>query len=412
MKRDHKLTGSVIFYGYGLNDPPTRQAAESLNQLGHAVTLFQTSPSRSDIPYSSPPFTVINSSKIHQSFIPNGIRSVLNWSVFNLQLRAHLRKTKPDFLVTIMVHALASVPPGYPTAGRSLTSCIYDIHPLEYAGRLDRHIARHGWNRIKHANTVWSSDPHKAELTRRSGTLSQTPIVCYNCPKRDYLPDSAIERHPWLRQKLIEDGASIGQTGGSLLIRTGALGEGSCVFETLEAMQALPNDYIFVILGRSNETFQQELRTRIRQFGLVRRVFLFDRPNDVVWKLALQGADIGHLIHGHFTSPNLRRLFELNSSLSNNRLFQYMAAALPILSYDDPRMDVIHRDVACFRVAESSRLAGSIQSAWKELAGSASLRASLGAAGRRAHLDKYCWEEQFAPVIERILNRPEPRRQS
>jgi hypothetical protein len=96
-------------------------------------------------------------------------------------------------------------------------------------------------------------------------------------------------------------------------------------------------------------------------------------------------------------------LFELNSSLSNNRLFQYMAAALPILSYDDPRMDVIHRDVACFRVAESSRIVESIQSAWRELAGSASLRAGLGGEGRRAHLEKYCWEEQFAPVIEQIL---------
>lgn len=412
MKRDQTFTGSIIFYGYGLNDPTTRQAAESLSQLGHSVTLFQTSPSPSDIPYPSPPFSVINSSKIHRSSIPNGIRSVLNWSLFNLQLRRHLRRTKPDFLVTIMVHALAAVPSSFPTVGRSLTSCIYDIHPMEFAGRLDRHIVKHGWNRIRHTDTVWCSDPHKAELTLQSGSLIETPMVCYNCPKRNYLPDSGVDRDTWLRQKLIADGASIGPTGGSILLRTGALGEGGGVFETLEAMRTLPEDFIFVVLGRPSTSYKAELFKRIQDLGLVRRAILFDRPSDEVWKLALQGADIGHLIHGGFVSPNLRRLFELNSSLSNYRLFHYMAAALPILSYDDPRMDVIHRDVACFRVADSSRLAGSIQAAWKELAGSASLRANLGASGRRAHLDKYCWEEQFAPVIERILNRLQPRKQS
>ena len=40
---------------------------------------------------------------------------------------------------------------------------------------------------------------------------------------------------------------------------------------------------------------------------------------------------------------NYNAEYNLNSSLSNNRLFQYMAAGLPIISYNDERLNDIHQ---------------------------------------------------------------------
>ena len=80
-----------------------------------------------------------------------------------------------------------------------------------------------------------------------------------------------------------------------------------------------------------------------------------------------------------------------------------MAAGLPIISYDDPRMNGIYDEVACFRVARISRLELDIVQHWQELGSDSDLRNQLGRAGRQAHLEKYCWEKQFEPIARACL---------
>jgi glycosyltransferase involved in cell wall biosynthesis len=117
---------------------------------------------------------------------------------------------------------------------------------------------------------------------------------------------------------------------------------------------------------------------------------------------ALQGADIGHLVHGPFPAGRAQRLYELNSSLSNYRLFQYMAAGLPILSYEDPRMAQLYEDVRCFRVARLTHLVEDIGAGVRELGRVPATRRELGRAARRAFVTHFNWEHQFAPVLQML----------
>lgn len=302
-----------------------------------------------------------------------------------------------------MLHSLAALPVNHGEKETfKLVSCVYDIPSMIDAGRLDRRILLKGWSQLRNAEVVWSSDIHKAELAREFGELSSTPLVCHNTPPEDYLPEPTWPRDSWLRNELSNQGASIGEKDGCILLRAGAVGEWGGIEETLEAMRDLPSDFVFLMMGRPDEAYEKQLLRTIDVLGLTARAFLWRRPTDETWKKALRGADIGHLIHGPFPSGAPSRLYALNSSLSNNRLFQYMAAGLPIVSYDDPRMRAVHDEIPCFRIVRLSNLKSDLRKVLGELADNSTLRQDLGFAARSAHVSNYNWENQFEKVLERL----------
>ncbi len=335
--------------------------------------------------------------------LPRAARSLVKFLGFRRQACAVVRQRQPQVLVCYMFPSLAAVP-DLRNLKRpwKLVSQIMDIPSIPDCGRLDTLINKVGWRRTRHADLVWASDVYKARLAKEFGKLSSLPLVCHNCPTLDYLPEPMWPRDAWLRNELREQGASIGESGGSILLRAGAVGECGGIEETLEAMCSLPKDFIFLMMGRPPEAYKQQLVDRVEGLGLNRRAFLWERPSDRVWKRALQGADIGHLVHGPYQPGRLMRQYELNSSLSNNRLFQYMAAGLPIICYDDPRMNDIYNEVQSFRVARLSDLKRDIRNIWSRLGSDAPVRRRLGDTGRTAHLRKYCWERQFLPILETL----------
>jgi glycosyltransferase involved in cell wall biosynthesis len=392
----------LVMYGFAQNDPPTWQAAESLASLGYRVHVIQTGFGSSGCQPQSGSVIVHTVSKIVCLRRLGPLSQFLNWRKFVRYVRKFVTTTNPRLIVTIMLHGVAALPARSRLWNYTLVSCIYDIPALDYCGRLDRPIMIKGWKRLCDAQVVWSSDIYKAELTQKFGVLRSPPLVCHNCPPRNYFPESITARDEWLRGELRSLGASIGETGGSILLRAGAIGECGGIEETLEGMLDLPEDFVFVMMGRPPESFKRVMLEKIRLLGLERRAFLFDRPEDDTWKKILRGADIGHLIHGPFPQGYMTKIHELNSSLSNNRLFQYMAAGIAIMGYDDPRLRSIYEEVPCFRVVRVSNLKQDIVERWRELGGNPSLASELGKAGRASHLEKYCWEVQFQPLIERI----------
>src|SRR6266542_1127393 len=59
-----------------------------------------------------------------------------------------------------------------------------------------------------------------------------------------------LPRNGWLRSKLEEEGANVNKTGGCIVIRAGAIGECCGIEETLLALADLPEDVIFLMMGR------------------------------------------------------------------------------------------------------------------------------------------------------------------
>ena len=137
---------------------------------------------------------------------------------------------------------------------------------------------------------------------------------------------------------------------------------------------------------------------------MIHRVFLFDKPDDNEWKRILFASDIGHLIHVKPNdNPVIAANYDLNSSLSNNRLFQYMCAGLPIISYNDPRMDAIYDEVGCFSIVDTSELTKNLVNVCNHLLNNSKQRVEMGMNAQKAFDENYNWEKQFSKIHKIIV---------
>lgn len=393
----------LVSYTDALGVPPAFQASLSLEQAGFRHSTIHR-PVAADVPSAvSAHLDVRAVASVKLPTVIRPIQQIWNWRRFRAEVAAEIERVRPALIVAMMLHSLAALP-FIKGRGFRLAACIYDIPSLRDSGKYDRQLLRQGWRRLQEADVVWASDPLKAELAHEHGGLRNKPLVCYNCPSVSYLPDPARERNGWLREALRKEGAPLASEGGSILLRAGAVGPFGGIEDTFTAMADLPDDFVFLLLGRPAPAYRQRLDQSITELKLNRRVFVWERVADAIWKRALQGADIGHLIHQRPPAGPLSRLFDLNSSLSNNRLFQYMAAGLPVISYDDPRLSPLHTHVDMFEIASSNNIAAGIRQSWADMGSNTGLRRSRGDAGRAAHLETYNWETQFAPVLAALTS--------
>jgi len=386
-------------YGDGLNDPPTIQAAQQFSESGYVVTLLLSSVGSNSAEYRDLLIVDLAPRNLSRHFGP--IYRLVRWYLFQRGVRRYLRKERPTVAVFIMLNAIYAGLRSRLLESIKSVACIYDIPVVDMSGLLDRRIFAKGWKLVSSANVVWSSDQHKAELTTKIAELPNAPFVVHNCPRRSYI-DGSLIGDPWLRNRIREDGAPLTHSSGTILLRAGAVGEYCGLEQTLEAMRTLPPDYVFIIMGRPSTEYKNRLQNLIIEYGLISRAFVWDRVDDTVWKKALCGADIGHLLHEIPATKYGKRLFGLNSSLSNNRLYQYMAAGLPILTYTDERLNDIYNEVHCFSVQPANFTAETIKRAWIELAMNPFERREMGRSGRLAHLSKYHWDQQFGPIMHAL----------
>lgn len=392
-----KKPSAFVLTTYTLTDPTTRNTIYSISPLfSKIVVIQQNSRARYDPLHLDN--VLIEDVEDFDSF-PRlfGVKSILKWVYYKIHVRRLLRKFKPDVIVTFMLSPLAAIKR---TKNQLLVSCIYDIPYQPNAGRLDRKINIKGYQQLATADKVWASDAYKARLAAEFGELTSLPAVCYNSPRLQYIEmeDRSVMRS-WLREKLRGAGAKISDQGGSILIRAGAVGVFGGIEETLKAMHSLPDDHIFLLMGRPEKSYGDKLRKLISSEQLDHRVFLWDRPDDETWKKAIFGADIGHLIHLPPPEDSSHAgMYAFNSSLSNYRMFYYMAAGLPTFSYDDKRLDDVHLDVNCFRVLRTAHLIQDTIDQWKLLGSNDALKNELSQNARNAFVQKYNWENQFEEI--------------
>ncbi len=393
----------VVSSYYALADPTSRGVCLSLQSRGATVRILQPGVGKST------PHTPIEGVEATDSpvwSLPAKLRRLegpLKSLLYAHNARKLIRASQPDIVVTTTLNDLAALPEVFQRRSYRSAAAILDVPVPCDAGVWDRRLHRVAWDRLRSAEVVWASDVHKARLAQEYGALDRSPIVCHNCPPDDYLPDVTGGRDPWLRERLIGDGATISDHGGCIVLRAGAIGPACGLEETLTAMENLPQDLVFLMMGRPSKEYNDAIVRRISELRLERRAFLWDRPSDEIWKKALRGADIGHMIHGPFAPGRAERAFQHNSSLSNYRLFFYMAASLPIVAFDDPRMAPIYEEVDAFSVARISRLTEDLREGLLHLYENAERRQVMGRNGRSAHCAKYNWKTQFQPVLDKLL---------
>ncbi len=311
----------LILAQYTVHDPVTVNCIKSLAGVGSEIIVLQHGNNDNPILKQIPHLKLIKLYDFIHIKQFNALRSILRAVYYFIYLRWLMLFQRPDLVVSFMLHPLAALAPSSHKP-YYLISCIFDIPPIINSGKLDKYIHRKGWSVLKHADLVWASDVYKAKLAKQLGNLKTLPVICHNAPPLSELDCNFGKRSLWLRQQLIKDGAPIQLNTGCVMIRAGAIGVYGGIEETLDTMVKLPEDFVFLMMGRPSMKYKAALLRKIQELGLQKRAILWDRPNDEVWKMAIEGADIGHLLHLKPLNDAVNsEMYELNSSLSNNRLF-------------------------------------------------------------------------------------------
>lgn len=223
--------------------------------------------------------------------------------------------------------------------------------------------------------------------------------VVHNCPALNYLSDIRRYSKKEAREFLKSRGFSSIESDDFLILRAGGAGYFGGIEETIAALKLLPKKVKFVIIGRSNEEFIEKINAQIIQLELQNRVSIKGFVEEDIYQMCLMAADCGHMIHlKPFGNDHLLENYLLNSSLSNNRLFQYFAAGVPIISYDDPRLDQIHKEIGCFRVVRTDDFTYSFFAIIDAALENMIDFSELGRKGHSAFINKYHFENQIQAI--------------
>jgi glycosyltransferase involved in cell wall biosynthesis len=388
----------VVLSDYRSSDPPTQNTVLALARFGYKV--FYISHLNEKI--TNQFVNNLNIKVIYISTLPlkgSLLSKILSLIWYYHNVNRILKELKPTYVIGFMFSPVAYIKR---IRGVRYIASILDIPILINSGRLDRIIIKSAFSNLKFWDLVWASDVYKATHIAQLAQLESMPLVCHNCPSLMYFDGyDKAECRKWLINILMENKININDDS-IILLRAGAVGEFGAIEETIQLLKKLPETLVFVMMGRPTSSYKKSLLNLISESDLTNRIFMFDQPDDYIWKKIMLGSDIGHLIHirpSDKLNSNKAKIFDTNSSLSNNRLFQYMAASLPIIAYNDPRMRNIYSEVDCFKIVDTTDLKISLHSILEYLLSQKNQRIKLGSNGKLAYLNKYNWENEFNQIM-------------
>lgn len=204
-----------------------------------------------------------------------------------------------------------------------------------------------------------------------------------------------IRNVPEPERWLPADPATPAPDGEVIAVYSGSVQPDRCVLECVQAVNRLDpalNVTLWVIGPFKTDAYEAELRAvageRVRLWGSVR--------HDEVPPL---------LARAHIGLMSLRP--QPNSSVNwPIKLFEYMAAGLPILMHDNPFwLGLAGGSAVPVNIENPDSIAAGIAS----LARDADLRAKLGACGQEQVRQQYDWhaeEARLLAVVERLIGRP------
>ena len=267
-----------------------------------------------------------------QTRLPSPLRRVASGANVLLRMRRWARRsaaavgTRPTLVIA---HDLDGLLAGVRLKRRMATPLVYDAHELypdlAAAGR-PRYELR-AWIRwesrlIRHADLVLAVTPSRAEVMARRFAIP-TPRVIRNVPETAGAPDRPAAG---LRDQV--------PAGAHVVFYSGGMQPTRGLEQALQALAQLPRCFL-VLMGSGEREYVDRLRMLAEQAGVLERVVFHPpvRPHEVVAVTA--AADVGIVLNQNVG---------LNNYLSlPNKLFEYVAAGLPVVASDSPDMAALVR---------------------------------------------------------------------
>ena len=377
--------------------PPSVFQAEMLEEAGVSVTVLDTEDGAHHACTLHPSIRRIVLERAPnpwavQRFSQRLTSSVRRW-LFSQRTVRWLKKLSPDLVIAyepaaIAVTGRAALPGGFLR--------VWHFHeypdasgPLSWGSKNDLEWAR---RHIALAEMMIFPDRRRADRFAQEMSLNTKPTVVMNCPRRlSQLPV------PSLQERLHKLGHD---AGTKTVLYVGVLGESHGLEVAVRGMKFWPTDTLFVLAGSGSEEFKARLRREAGALGAARRVvFLGVIKPEEIWSVRA-GADVALTI---MEPIDVNRLFSAGAS---NKRFEAMAVGVPQVTDQGPGLkEMIEQNGAGLCIPYDNPEA--IGRAMAKLLHNEGLRRKMGECARRLHLDRFNYETEFRPVLERLLRRIE-----
>jgi glycosyltransferase involved in cell wall biosynthesis len=296
-----------------------------------------------------------------------GVRLVLH----DLKLARLLRSLRPAVL---HAHDSNALVPVAIAAGRLRVPFVYDAHDL-WLGRPRRERSR-----LYHAiGGLYYRAVERLAIPRAAATLTVSPPIARHLERRyridrvDLVPNyPALDSPPAPRPLGELRGAEAVDPRRPIALYLGGLMAGRGLEELVDAVASVP-DLQLVLLG--DGVLEQPIRRRAVVRGLGDRVHVVPPVPPAEVLAVTASATFG-------VSPIVPSCLNYRYSLPN-KLFQYMAAALPVVASDFPQVREIVDREGCGILVDTSRPAA-IATAMRRLLGDPVAARAMGERGRAA----------------------------
>lgn len=220
-----------------------------------------------------------------------------------------------------------------------------------------------------------------ADVVRKEGVPTQNITIVGNTPERD--PRNSEESTVALDElEAIKNKFSVVYTGGI------QLGRGlQVVFEAIPRIVTRVPNFLFVVIGDGYAG--QQLKREIHNRGIDEYVlWLGWKPHQEMLRY-IQACRVG--VVPHYTSEHV------NSTIPN-KIFDYMAAGLPVIVSDAPPMRRVVEQEACGR----SFCSGDPEALFEALMDVRAREVEFGENGRRAVIERYNWDVDGRRLVSLI----------
>jgi glycosyltransferase involved in cell wall biosynthesis len=290
----------------------------------------------------------------------------------------------------IVAHDMHAFLPGWLVARRRRLPLVYQIHevvdetsPLDGGGRL---IYRFHRRFARTADLVIVSDAGRAAILAERLRLRSPVLVVTNSP----LKRAMVARGTRLQQALQERGRHFER----IVLRQSRIGPSHALEATIRSIPAWASqEWGFVVIGPGREEYLTSLWQLAADLNVQDQFVLLPPVSYDDLFFYTVGADAGHALYEPVDTNN--RV----SITSSNKLMEYMAVGLPLIVSQRPALEQFIAAYRCgIAVDESSP--ESIAASINFLLGNPEQASRLGRAGQKAFEQEFCYERQFAFMLD------------